>query len=384
MEVRGMRRHLVINGLNTKDKIIECLKQVKAFFTTILAIEIEIIDCFKLGVGPYKPVVILVDSIISRATIFQAMDAYKKDCDEKEAEQIVYISDYVPAATKERKRKEREVYRSNEADQSTKEQMTMERGTLKVKGVPCKSTITPPDATKILSYTESQLDIIYAIKFNRGSTCSRDNSSFTGFSLPVNSHQAIDYAYMKLRLMFPQAAHILCGYSIPDMPRYSHEEYCDDGEVGGGRQLMNIIKKNRLTNIALFVVREQWGDKIGPERFSLMTQAIVNAMKAKPYNVFTNSTQMLAPDNIEEKIPQIQQRRALEPRMTRNPRGRPSVRRQSSSRGILNDSNKRRRQNSSSETDTIFQFTNPTTLGWKADINSEFANSINVNERSDL
>ena len=295
MEMRSMRRHSVIYGLETTGRITQCIKQVEKFLTESLQIEITIIDGFKLGVGNDKPMVFLVDSIVSRATIFQAMEKYKKDWLKNEKTQGIFITDYIPAEMKEQKRKEKEIFRLNESDRGVN--MSIEKSGLKINGSNYKPIISPPDPTKVLSYTEAQLDSIYDMEPVAGEKITQDGSVFISYMIPVNAHLAIDNAYMKLRLKYPHAKSIMLGYSIPGMPRFSHEEYCDDKEVGGGKVIMNLIKRNRLCNIAIFVVRIHKNSNIGVKRFDCIRQAVLKVMEPKPFNKYTNSRQSITEES---------------------------------------------------------------------------------------
>ena len=69
--------------------------------------------------------------------------------------------------------------------------------------------ITPPDPTKVLNYTDEHLDKIYDIKFAEGKDINKDGTVFAAYHLAVNSHLAVDNAYMKLRLQYPKAKYIL-------------------------------------------------------------------------------------------------------------------------------------------------------------------------------
>ena len=296
MDLRSMRRHLIVSGIETTGRITECTKKIEKVFAEKFEIEIKIIDGFKLGVGPKKPIVVLVDSIVSRAAIFQAMETYRKTCEEEDIAPNIFVSDYIPAEKKEKKRREKEILRQNQRDTSSTTSMTIEKTGLKVNGDAYKPRISPPDPTKVLEYSEAHLDAIYDTELTAGEKITHDGSVFTAFVIPANAHLTVENAYMKLRLKYPLAKSIMCGYSIPGMPRYQHEEFCDDRETSGGRVIMNLIKKHHLSNIALFVIREQKGGNIGYKRFECIQQAIENVMSRKPYNKFTNSRQYLMPD----------------------------------------------------------------------------------------
>ena len=69
-----------------------------------------------------------------------------------------------------------------------------------------------------------------------------DGSAFFGYAVHANNLQIVEEAYVKLRLLYPQAKHILASYNVPGMPRCYYEGYCDDNETGGGRFLQKIMR----------------------------------------------------------------------------------------------------------------------------------------------
>ena len=125
---------MVINGLRTDNNISECVKQVEVFFENTLEIEINIVDCFKLGFGPDKPVVVQLELIVARTLIQQAMESYSQMCDEERKDQTIFIKDYIPAEIKERRRKDRDIYHANEQDQVNRVDMAFDKGKLTIQG----------------------------------------------------------------------------------------------------------------------------------------------------------------------------------------------------------------------------------------------------------
>ena len=258
------------------------------FLTQQLLIEVDIIDCFKLGTGKSKPIVITVGSIAQRALIFQAMDSLRKQLKDEDKELSIFINDYLPPEIKERRRRERRIYWDNEKDGVNKIPMQIGKSGLEVQGQKYEPMIKEPEPTDVLNYSEEQLDEVYKMDLKAGQKFEDQGSSFIAYVLPANSHIMITKAYLKLRLIHPKAKHILLGYTIPGMPRYSHEEFCDDKEIGGGQFVLNIIKKHKFASVAIFVVRYQRGGKIGSLRYELMEKAVVSVIKLHPYNKFTN------------------------------------------------------------------------------------------------
>ena len=289
MELRGMKNSIVINGLRTDNKTLKCVEQVRQFISQELEEEVTITDCFKLGMGERKPVVIAVQSFMQKTMLYQAMDKYRKYCEEAEVDQEVYMSDYLPAEMKERRRREREIFRANENNTSTKIDMEITRRKLVIQKEDYVKKVTPPSATDILNYTEEEIDQVCKMEVKGGDKFTDQGSEFFSFILPTNNFDAIKKAYMKLRLMFPQGKHIMCAYNIPGMPRCYHEDYCEDKEIGSGRFLLNLIKRNNLTQIAIFVIRIQNGPKIGAMRFKLIEKAVQSAVNKNSFNKFMNA-----------------------------------------------------------------------------------------------
>ena len=88
--------------------------------------------------------------------------------------------------------------------------------------------------------------------------------------------------YLKLRLTYPQARHIICAYNLKNEDQQQknlyNSDYCDDGEIGAGRHLLKILHECDLTNRAVFVVRK-CGEKLGPNRFIKITNAAKRALR---------------------------------------------------------------------------------------------------------
>ena len=298
VESKQMRNSLVISGLKTEAKILKCLETARQFLSQDLALEVNITDCFKLGVGEYKPIVVTVESLSHKTQIFQAMDQYQKKLKDEEIEQKIYINNYLPAGISEDRRLQREIYRENESNQATQVNMTIGRGGLHVQGEKFQKKIEPPVPTKILRYQDHEVERILKTELTPGDQFTNEGSTFFGYAIPANNLQTIEDAYIKLRILYPQAKHILCCYNVPGMPRCYYEGYCDDNETGGGRKMLQIVRNNNLRCIGIFVIRMQDGPKIGAVRFDLIEHAMRSSVKANPYNKYTNERQEIKePDN---------------------------------------------------------------------------------------
>ena len=291
MEQNSMKLSVIISGLQTSNKIKDYVREVKGFIINDLAADVDITDCFKLGIGNYKPVIITVSSMSQKLNIFQKLNEYKKANEDIE----VYISDFLPAEVKERKRRERELYRENESEEANKLEMAYGKGGLMIQGEMYKAKVNAPLPTKILKYEPQKVEEILKMKIPCGETFEMLGSTFLAHVWEANNFEQINDAYMNLRMKYPQAKHITCAYRIAGMPRCYHEDYCDDKESGGGNYLLKLMKTNSISSTAVFVVRHHKGPKLGNARFELMYKAVESAVKEHPYNKYVNANQSIEP-----------------------------------------------------------------------------------------
>ncbi|MGD9901701.1 MAG: YigZ family protein [Spirochaetales bacterium] len=85
-------------------------------------------------------------------------------------------------------------------------------------------------------------------------------SKFIAISGQVSSVEEANNFLLKLKNLHPQATHICYAYIMPSI-----EKCGDDGEPSGtaGLPILNVIKRNNLTNIIVAVVRYFGGVKLG-------------------------------------------------------------------------------------------------------------------------
>ena len=122
---------------------------------------------------------------------------------------------------------------------------------------------------------------------------------------------------------------------------------------------MQTIKRNKLTNIAIFVIRLSKTANVGAKRFALIKDAITSAMSTKPFNKFINVKQGLSEqaDGVTHEEYADQQMTTIKRcKLTRMPRrqgqGLGPGRKMTTSRKL--DSNKRRRERSPSSFEYTF------------------------------
>ena len=74
----------------------------------------------------------------------------------------------------------------------------------------------------------------------------------------------------------------MCGYRIFGIKHHILQDYSDDREYGGGRQVLHTLKDQKAFNIAVFVVRYKAGENIGGMQFQIVAELTKLAISKIP------------------------------------------------------------------------------------------------------
>ena len=117
------------------------------------------------------------------------------------------------------------------------------------------------------------LEDILKLKTKRGATQTKSLSTFTGYVGDVSTIGEVNRLYVKLKLIQPEARHIVCAYWIKHPERCYSADFHDDGEPAAGRLLLDELTSNNLQGKAIFVARKFIGVKMGVDRLICYTNA---------------------------------------------------------------------------------------------------------------
>ena len=92
-------------------------------------------------------------------------------------------------------------------------------------------------------------------------------SIFSALAIPVSDVVEVKTNLHQLKEQFPDASHICYGYRIKENDRLD-EFAIDAGEPKGssGVPILNVLKRNQLVNVVIFVIRYFGGSKLGIPR----------------------------------------------------------------------------------------------------------------------
>ena len=274
---------IVLTGLTLSGKKYQKMQQLESFFDQELNIRPFIEDFYSIGEASTRSTVIIFQSLRDKALVMRFKSGLKGLVNEKK--KPFFINDYMPAKMKEQRRKHKEIYMDNQSNEDTnKPKLELVNGALYIGDNPFEEMIKAPNPQDMLDYTTAELNKLMDMKINKGAPVYQEDNIFYGFSVAVDSLQDVQDAYMKMRLTYPKARHIICAYYIRGDDHLHNKGYCDDGEHAAGTRLLQILINNNFICRAVFVVRYYSGKKIGKDRFSCIEKALFSCLETYPWN----------------------------------------------------------------------------------------------------
>ena len=135
-----------------------------------------------------------------------------------------------------------------------------------------RAPVQPTPVKDFLLMSKSEEEMLEALQIVEGPTKSKDGSKFVSYAARVASIDLMKLMNRRLKNDNMMATHIIGAYRIFGKDHYNLQSFCDDGEHGGGRRMLNILKEEGLFNIAVFIVRYKDGENIGKARFEIITE----------------------------------------------------------------------------------------------------------------
>ena len=154
----------------------------------------------------------------------------------------------------------------------------MKAGKLFIDNQPYHQKLTVPQPKDILGLSMDELNSILDVEVTRGETYNKDGSSFLGVTARVQSIDKVSRYYVQMKLIYPEARHIICAFKLAGEDIHNTEGYCDYKETNAGRTLLRELKNCNILNRVVFVMRQYGGIKMGPERYDYILKAARQAL----------------------------------------------------------------------------------------------------------
>ena len=195
IEVASAKRALTISGLFIDKKKEDGIDQIQTFIREYLELDVLVEDYYKMGANDPKLLVVYFQSIYDKRQIMK-YKKYLKDVKNKEGKEI-FISDYTPAATMEKRKREQQIKQQNE-ELPTPAKISYPKGRLAIQNetyVPKVAPLTPKD---LVDLSPKEVDDILKMSLEAGPPITMDKSIFEGYTASVQNYQEIRNLYVKI------------------------------------------------------------------------------------------------------------------------------------------------------------------------------------------
>ena len=204
--------------------------------------------------------------------------------------------DQTSAASDENDKRINEVkYWNRKKTVAARLEMTVKKGTLTIGEEEDKEVyrkkVTTPTADTLLNMEAEEKKRIHKVKLGEGSTICKGSCKFIGYTKAVKTFEEIQDCYSKVRLLHPQARHVVCAFRIPGKEEHFLQDYVDDDEFGAGRKILDILREAEIFYRVVLVVRYYGGQKLGKDRFTAYKEATESAINHFPHNSILNLAQ---------------------------------------------------------------------------------------------
>ena len=300
VEITNNRKSILITGLYTDDDKESAVKQVQDFIEKWFNFTPQVEDLYWLGSSTPRAIVVVLQSSLDKDYILENKAVLKDALNEDKRK--IFIKNLLRPSEKAKRKKEWEIQQRNdqrELEEGQEElQIQFKKGILYANGVPVQQ-IKPPNPQDIVELSTTKLDEIFQLEVKEGPRLENQGNIFTAYTAAASSMQQVHDLYLKMRLSFPKARHIIAAFYIPGAEEHVTVGYCDDGEHEAGTRLLQILQENNMIYRVLFVTRH-YAQKIGPDRFGCIERAASVCLMQYPLNDYTGEMQHLGQENAED------------------------------------------------------------------------------------
>ena len=283
LKSRSMAKNIVISGITGDDEYENCKEKATDFAVSKLQmVNIKDGDIKKAhrlgkktrGAKPRPMVVKCSDKL--RYGVFQHTKNLKGL--KNSLKDPYYVDPQMPEEIAA-KRKEisyhiAKIRKANEGkNEEDKTKYEVKDKVLYVDGASRRSDIPVPSVTELLNMNKKEVNRILDIDLVETDITEERGSAFFGYAIKASSKQLVGDVYKKVKIWHPEADHVTMAARINGIT-----QSCDDGEHKLGLKLQKLLDERNEEDVAVFIVREYGGTRLGPKRFHISINTAKQAL----------------------------------------------------------------------------------------------------------
>ena len=201
---------IILSGLSFSDKKGDRKEQLQDFFSNTMSLDVCVEDSYMLGKLAPRPIVITLNTYSEKRQIMEKKAVLRHYEGEKGCN--IYINDYIPAHENERRKRERDIIKTAK-ETGTAHEYTSQG--LKIGNELYKKKVSAPDPCELIDMEMQDINRILELEMDKGRQVMVKDSTFRAYGADVKTHAEVRDFYMKVKLMYARARHIVCAYYIP-------------------------------------------------------------------------------------------------------------------------------------------------------------------------
>ena len=282
LTAKSMDRNLIISGIEGDTPKEKCIDSVLTFFRSqveIDAAEEEITSARRLGKyskNMKRPRAIFVScKYMLKERVMSNVSNLK---DKTNTNGDTYsINKQLPEKLTEQGREMRAKLKEiKEREESLptrdKSKLEIRNKSLYINGEVYKKTLPAPEPLDLFP-DENEGVKLDRVKLSASDVVSEQGSDFQAYAFKTSQLVEVQRGYRKVRTLHPAATHVLAVYNFRNK-----SDHQDDDEYGSSFKLLKEVQKEQKVNIAVFVVRDYGGVKLGPLRHKLIKDVAFEAI----------------------------------------------------------------------------------------------------------
>ena len=282
LSAKSMENTLTISGIEGDTNKEDACEKIIQFFKNQVEVDAEKSEIFvahrigKFHKNLKKPRLMKVRCV---ASLRERVMSNVSNLAEKtnEAGDSYYINKQLPEKIAEQNRENRFTIKELKSKESSLPLKDRSKIEIKDKivyqnGEPLAKELLPPEPLDLFP-EGAERDKLDKMKLSSSDAISEKGSDFQAYAIKTGQMVEVRRAYRKVKALHPAATHIIGTYNLK-----AKSGFQDDGEYSAGFKLLKAIQENNSVNVAVFVIRNYGGFKLGPKRHELIKQVGLQAV----------------------------------------------------------------------------------------------------------
>ena len=290
MDLVADRNKMVVTGIVEK-KEENCQQLVADFIKTELEMDtvLEIQKAYRIGQGENRPILFELVDYADKYKIFSFTKNLKLKVNS--AGKPYQVREQLPEKYKEVDQRQRYLVRQNKRRKNTVQHLNMsfKRKQLMINNQVYKKKAPAPNFADVLTMDEEErIKIQTATVVEEKEFRERENT-FKSYACNVTTPAEVRAVHKHLKIKHADATVIPVAYNIagvmPDL-----QDYDDDGEIGCGTRMLEVLQQKEAVNTAVYLVRYHSKQNLGVRRFEIfkeMTEKVIDKLQNGD-NLFTS------------------------------------------------------------------------------------------------